>query len=251
MSVTIKTDNSNELINQLAETLAKNGVPEQAKRIYKGRNSVYSLKLADGSEVNIKAFKIPRGLNPYIYTLFRKSKARRSYENSLRLLEMNIRVPLPLGYVEVRKGINLTRSYYISRQIEADNMRDWEKKPNVESLLRALAKEIVRFHECGVLHKDFSPGNILYTGNQTDGYMFYYIDLNRMTFDVHNHRRLMTMFKAINLNPEETARIGRYYGEAAGIGADVAEKEAREALQTYFDKKSRKRRLKKLLHIDD
>ncbi len=251
MSVTIKTDNSNPLVARLAETLAKGGVPEQAKCIYKGRNRVYSLTLADGSEVNIKAFKIPRGLNPYIYTLARKSKARRSFENSQRLLKMNILVPQPLGYVEVREGVKLTRSYYISRQIEAQNMRDWETKPDAEPLLRALAKEIVRFHKCGVLHKDFSPGNILYTGNQTDGYTFYYIDLNRMTFDVHDHHRLMTMFKAMNLDPEETARIGRYYGEAAGITPDIAENEARKALQTYLDKKSRKRRLKKMLHIDD
>lgn len=238
-------------IEDLVKTLISDGVPSGAKMIYKGRNRVYALTLPDGSEVNIKAFKIPRVLNPYIYTLFRKSKARRSYENSLQLMSLGINVPEPLAYIEIRKGVKLGRSYYISRQIDAQNVRDWDEKPDTEPLLRALAKEIVKIQKAGVLHKDFSPGNVLYTGNQTDGYTFYYIDLNRMKFGVYDHRRLMTMFKAISLDPDQTGRLARYFGEAAGLDPETAEREGRAALQHYLDHKARLRRMKRMLRIND
>lgn len=251
MRVTAMVADGHPEIECLVKTLVADGVPDDARIIYRGRNRVYALKLADGSEVNIKAFKIPRVLNPYIYTVLRKSKARRSYENSLQLLSYGIRVPEPLAYIEIRNGLKLGRSYYISRQIEAQNMRDWDDKPDTEPLLRALAREIVKIQQAGVLHKDFSPGNVLYTGNQTDGYTFYYIDLNRMKFGVHDHARLMGMFRAISLDPDQTGRLARYYGEAAGIDPELAEREGRAALQNYLDKKSRLRRLKKMFLLGD
>ena len=251
MSVNITTAPLHPEIKALAERILSDGIPSEARIIYKGRNRVYALKLSDGSEVNIKAFKIPRGLNPYIYTLFRKSKARRSYENSQQLIKLGINAPEPLAYIEIRNGIRLGRSYYICRQIESQNVRDWDKKPDCEALLQALAEEIVKLHEAGVLHKDFSPGNVLYTGNQNDGYTFYYIDLNRMSFDVRSHKKLMRMFRAISLDPEQTAHLARLYGKAAGKDPDKTEIEARKALQSYLDKKSRLRKLKKALHLSD
>ncbi len=251
MSVTVKITPGHPEIEHLIHALVHNGVPESARLIYKGRNRVYALTIADGTEVNIKAFKIPRILNPYIYTLLRKSKARRSYENSVKLLKLGINVPEPLAYIEIRNGIRLGKSYYICRQIEALNVRDWDTKPDTEPLLRALAADIVHIHNAGVLHKDFSPGNVLYTGNEAEGYTFYYIDLNRMQFGVHNHKKQMEMFRAINLDYEQTAKLARYYGEAAGTDPDKTELEGRNALKKYLDKKDRLRRLKKTLHLPD
>lgn len=241
MGITIHTAPGHPEIDTLCHHLASEGVPPEARLIYRSRNSVYTLTLPDGSEVNIKAFKVPQGLNPFIYTMLRKSKAERSFINSLHLTQLGIKVPEPLGYVEVRHGVRLAESYYISRQLKAEDIRHWEDKPDNEPLLRALAQEIVKFHKEGVWHKDFSPGNVLYTVANDGKYTFYYIDLNRMRFGVRDKATLMKMFRAVNIESEnETARLGRYFGEAAGVDPEATEQEARRQLRNFL---ARKRRL--------
>lgn len=230
---------------RLVEDVTRNGLPESANVIYKGRNTVYTVSYG-GDMVNVKAFHCPKFFNAYVYTTLRKGKAVRSFLNASRLLEMGFLSPMPIGYGEERQGIKLMHSYYFSRHLPFDNLRDWTKKPDCESLLRAFAKEIVRLHRAGVWHKDFSPGNILYTGSETDGYKFYYIDLNRMEFDVHNRRKLMSMFRAISLDPEETARLARFYAEEAGEDPNAVVAEALEQLDGYFRKRRWKKWLKKI-----
>lgn len=245
--ITITVNPEYPHLRALADRLASDGVPADAEMIYKGRNRVYALTLYTGERVNIKAFKIPKALNPYIYTLIRKSKAERSYENARKLISMGFGSPEPLAYIEVHDGVRLKESYYVCRQLEAQNMRHWEEKADCEPLLRALADEIVRLQKSGVWHKDFSPGNILYTGNNTDGYRFYYIDLNRMQFNVTDKATLMRMFRAINLDENETRRLGRYFGEAAGLDPEKTGDTAVGELRHYLEKKRRLRALKSIV----
>lgn len=233
-------------LRQLVEEITHNGVPDDAAVIYKGRNTVYALKRGDDN-INIKAFHRPSLFNAFVYTLFRKSKADRSFANASRLIQLGINSPTPIGYGEERDRHRLLRSYYFSNQLASQNMRDWEQKPDCEPLLRAFAQEIVKLHQAGVWHKDFSPGNILYTGNADEGYTFYYIDLNRMKFDVTDRAKLMSMFRAINLSHAETERIARYYAEAAGLNPDETARVALNELDKYLAGKRRKRWLKKLL----
>ena len=89
--------------------------------------------------------------------------------------------------------------------------------------------QIVKLHQAGVWHKDFSPGNILYTGNAVDGYHFSYIDLNRMSFGISDRKKLMSMFRSINLNRAETERLGRYYALASGQDVDVVVDQVRKS----------------------
>ena len=248
MAITIHTTPGHPEIDSLCRRLAEEGVPPEAKLIYRARNSVYTLALSDGTEVNIKAFKVPRGLNPYIYSFIRKSKARRSFINSLRLMQHGLNAPEPLGYVEVRRGPRLAESYFVSRQIKADDMRHWEEKPDSAPILHALAEEMHKFHREGVWHKDFSPGNILYTVTPDGKYRFYYIDLNRMKFGVHDRARQMKMFRAVNIESEdETARLGRYYAEAAGLDPDVYSQEARRQLRDFLSRKHKLHALKRAI----
>lgn len=234
-------------LDSFAASLAENGVPAEARLIYQARNRVYAYTLPDGREVNIKAFKVPRALNPYIYTLLRKSKARRSYENSERLRGMGFHSPAPLAYVEVRSGVRLRESYFVSEQLKADDMRHWETKPDCAPLLEALAAEMVRLCDAGVWHKDLSPGNILYTRNSSGGYLFSYIDLNRMKFGVGREKIYRRMFRAVNIESmDETMRLGRLFGLAAGIDPMDAATEAGRQLQAYRDKKRRLRALKNI-----
>ena len=65
--ITITVNPEYPHLRALADRLASDGVPAEAEMIYKGRNRVYALTLDTGERINIKAFKIPKALNPYIY----------------------------------------------------------------------------------------------------------------------------------------------------------------------------------------
>ena len=48
----------------------------------------------------VKFFKVPHIFNRIAYTFFRGSKAKRSYDNSMKILDF---VPKPIGYIEYKK----------------------------------------------------------------------------------------------------------------------------------------------------
>lgn len=227
------------------ESWIKNGMPDDAEIIFKERNTVYRIK-RDGQSMIVKSFRLPNAINKVVYTRLRKSKAYRSYYNSQHLIELGFLSPTPIAYAEVKRGGLLAESYYISAEVPGDNIRNWEKKPHLENLLEALAADLYRLHEAGVWHKDFSPGNVLYTGNPKDGYTFNYIDVNRMEFGVHDRKKLMSMFRSINENPQYTAKFARYYAKASGMPESVVIREAAQAQAQYFAEQRRKRTFKKL-----
>ena len=232
-------------LKPIVESITQNGAPDNAQVIFSKRNTVYTMNVGDET-LNIKAFRLPNIINAFIYTTLRKSKAFRSYQNACKLIALGFLTPKPIGYGEERKGLKLCYSYYISQHVEAQNMRKWQEKPDCEPLLRAFAKEIARLHHAGVWHKDFSPGNIIYTGNPSDGYKFYYIDLNRMQFNIKSRNKLMSMFRAINLNPAETERLARYFAEEIGENPNDVAQEALRQLEGYFSEQRRKKWVKSL-----
>lgn len=220
--------------------------PQGARVIYAGRNLLYRADIG-GVPVVVKEFRKPNLINSFVYTTLRESKARRSFENALTMLRLGFLTPQPIAYAEVREGLRLMKSIYVCAELtDAHEMRHWEDFDNADTLLPAFSKEIWRLHSMGVLHKDFSPGNILYTGDAESGYRFYYVDLNRMKFGVRKDARLMSMFRAINLSERETARLARLYAKYAGKEEERTVREAEAALAGYLRKRARKRRLKKL-----
>ena len=58
------------------------------------RNSIKKIKLSDKTLI-IKVFKIPSVINQIVYRYFRKSKARRSFEYAIKLINLNIKTPRP------------------------------------------------------------------------------------------------------------------------------------------------------------
>lgn len=233
------------LVNRIAHT----GLPDGSVEIYKARNMVVKFSDPTAGEINIKAFHKPFPINGYIYTTFRDSKAQRSYENAMRLMELGFDTPEPIAYIECRDGSLLRDSYYISRQIEATEMRYVERRPDEEALLRTLGREIARLHKQGVLMMDFSPGNILFVeDSEADGgYRFYYVDLNRMSFGVTDRRRLMRMFRSIVVEPRQTEIIARAYAEAAGLPIESTVAEAMAEHHEFQERMRKKRKIKSYL----
>mgnify|MGYP003324776105 CR=1 FL=1 len=149
--------------------------------IQDNRNVIKKVVLSDQQTV-IKSFKSPYLLQGFIYRYFRKTKARRSYEYSTRLKTKAIDTPKALGYVEIFNRFRLCESYFISESLTYDFLiREIIKETslNRDSILKQFTKFSFNTHEKGVLHLDYSLGNIAI--NELNGdYRFHLLDINRM-----------------------------------------------------------------------
>ena len=224
---------------ELAASLLESGVPGSAQLIYDGRNKLYVHTLPCGKRVNIKAFKRQGWFRGMVYALFTRPKSVKSYRNSKKLKALGFRVAEPLAHSEERLwgGLRLGRAYYVSEQLENyHETRNWETwdgaegLPDKERLCDALGAEMTRLYRAGVLFRDFSPGNVLVDSELN----FAYVDVNRTDFGVRSRRKMMTMFKRINIVPAETARLARAFAKEMGWDVAVTEAEALEVLRRFL-----------------
>ena len=155
---------------------------QQGEVIYEERNQIRTMD-AKGLPVVVKRFHRPAFLNRMVYSWFRKPKAQRAYENALELFKRGISTPEPVGYVLCGDGL-LTESYLVTLPSRFTHtfydFRDG-KIAGKEDLIAAFARFAASLHNAGVLHKDFSPGNILY-GQENGEWQFELVDINRMRF---------------------------------------------------------------------
>ncbi|MCM1520544.1 MAG: lipopolysaccharide kinase InaA family protein [Lachnoclostridium sp.] len=225
--------------------IVTNGIPDDAQLIYNGRNRIWRVMI-DGMPVIVKAFRRPRLLNALIYKTFRKSKAYRSYHNSLRLMQLGFSVPAPIAYAEVSVGPLLADSYYFSAEVKGDDLRYWERRTDCRELEAALAGEVNRIINAGVCHLDLSPGNVIFTRDATGNYTFSYIDLNRMKFDVSDYDRLLTAaFQRLN-ELEPTLSVARQYALQSGQDVDETVAKVRKIRLDFEHQMAMKKKLKSL-----
>ncbi len=151
-----------------------------------GKRNTIKLFELEGYTINIKSFKVPNLINKIAYKYFRKSKARRSYEYALRLLENGIGTPKPIAFFENFDFIGLKHSYYISEHLESDltfrELVEIPDYPDHATILRQFTRFSFDLHEKGIEFLDHSPGNTLIKKNPNGEYDFYLVDLNRMNF---------------------------------------------------------------------
>jgi hypothetical protein len=157
--------------------------PHQGVVLEEARNVVKYFTYKDIC-LNIKAFKIPNIINRFAYRYVRQSKAKRSFLYSQKLVELGVKTPQPIAYIEYSNLLGLTKSYYISKQIEVDyEFRALLSKDidDIKKVLIAFTRFTYEMHKKGVLFIDHSPGNTLIK-EMPEGYEFYLVDLNRTKF---------------------------------------------------------------------
>ena len=158
--------------------------------IHSGRNELRELDFG-GETYVVKSFRVPNLVNRIAYGLLRASKAQRSYEYALRLRACGIGSPAPVAWMTLRNGLLLTRSYYVSRKSGCPYTYSdliGGGFPDADVYLRAIARTTALLHEQGMLHKDYSRGNILFGPGPDGRPEVEIIDLNRIRF-----RRRITM----------------------------------------------------------
>jgi serine/threonine protein kinase len=182
----------------------------------------------------IKSFKIPNIINQFAYRFIRSSKAKRSYENALKLIKLGINTPKPKCYKENFTPL-LGSSYYVCELFNYDfEIRDVLKDSSFldrDKILREFVKFSYDLHQKGVYHIDYSPGNVLIK-RENDNYIFSLIDLNRMKFiDFSDELRFKNLSR-FSASDEDTRFIAKEYA----ILSNIDENFAQDRLLFYHNK---------------
>ncbi len=208
-----------------------------------------TIKLFDvmGQKINVKSFKRPNLINKIVYRFFRASKAQRSFEYANTLLSHEIGTPHPVAYFEEKSGLFFGRSYYISEHLDYDLtyrelIRDSEFVGDV-GILSAFAKFTFQLHAKGIHFLDHSPGNTLIKIKE-DGYEFYLVDLNRMTFGDMTFETRMKNFERLSRYEDHVRIMAKAYAEASGEAEGLVFEAMWKAISDFQEKFYQKKRIK-------
>ena len=194
--------------------------------LYHGRNDVRLIE-ADGQKLVVKRFKRHDIVKRVVYTFFRKSKARRAFENGQQLMARGFLTPRPVAYMEERTAGTISQVYYVCAYTHAEAIRPRliEQEPFDEALATAYARFVATLHEAGVLHRDLNPTNVLYREQEGD-YRFELIDINRMRFydqAVPKSECMENLTLFYWLTPAYRFILDEYARQRGWSAADVAE----------------------------
>ena len=156
----------------------------QGELLYRARNQIRLFDV-DGRKLVVKRFKRNGIVKAMVYTLFRKNKARKSYENAGLLRQRGFTTPHEVAYIEQRTAGLVTQVYYVCAYTDAQPIRPRliEQEPFDERLAVSYARYVASLHEAGVLHRDLNPTNVLFSeSGEPAAVSFELIDINRMQF---------------------------------------------------------------------
>ena len=197
--------------------------------IYGGRrNLIKSFAVPHGPVLNVKRYHIPHGPNRLIYSWgLRIPKGLRAWRYPAVLKAKGISTPEAVAYLEERKCGLLGQSYFVSIQSPYSHRlyELAEAQPELyEPLARALARFTAHMHDEGVLHCDYSPGNILWDTDEAGHFVFTIVDINRMHFGQVNMKAGCRNFRRLWGPKAFFSILAREYAVARGFQPDECEK---------------------------
>ena len=130
--------------------------------------------------------------------------------------------PEPIAYREVRVcGILRESAYvcYLSEGTHTFNELIGNKAfPNRKQILQAIGRFTATLHQQGILHRDYSGGNILFND---DGSLVQVIDLNRIRFCRLSKQERLQNFERLNIDREALRTIVTAYAEVMVEDAEL------------------------------
>ncbi len=202
--------------------------------------------------INIKSFKCPTIINQVAYKYFRKSKAKRSFENAVYLLSKNVGTPEPIAYAEIFSILGLKDSYYASKHLDYDlTFRELVNNPDFperELILSEFTKFTYLLHENGILFKDHSPGNTLIK-KENGIYNFFLVDLNRMVFKTLTMEERVKNFSRLTPRKEMVEKMSKSYAELTGENFSGIFELMWKETELFQTKYHRKKRLKNFFYL--
>lgn len=168
-----------------------------------------------------KQFATPNILRGIIYGWFAASKACRSYEYAQKLGDLT---PMPIAYKEVRYAGILRDSWYVCQHSDCthtfNELISSATFPKRAQILESIGRFTAALHKKGVLHQDYSGGNILFN---EDGSKIQVIDLNRIRFKKYIPIEVgLKNFERLNIDKQALTIIGQAYAKVMGIDPEYA-----------------------------
>ncbi len=220
------------------------------ERVGNGDRNLVKKVIVQGRHLNIKSFKRPNLINKVVYRYFRKSKARRSFENAHFLMRNGFHTPVPIAYIEQYDVAGLGRSYYISEQLEdyftlQPVVYDPEFRRK-EYFLKEYTRLIFSLHQLNVEIIDNSAGNFLIK-EENGNTAIYLVDLNRMNFHKKgdNDWKLKNFWK-MPADHFTTDVISKEYARLSGLKYEDVYAALIAAAAEFEAGRAKKRQLKKL-----
>lgn len=193
---------------------------KEGEVVYKGRNELRRMEY-EGKSYVVKSFRKPNLVNRLVYGRFRDSKAKRAFRNGLELAAIGVPNPLPIGYVEVRKGVFFAESYLVTDFSDCPytwNDLFYKEFACTEQVAREVGKVTALLHEHGLAHKDYGRGNILF--KEADGKVHIeLVDLNRMYRGKMDMEKGCKNFERLPATPDMHRWIAEEYAKARGFDA--------------------------------
>lgn len=215
--------------------------------LYDKRNVIRVVNYENQNYV-VKQFKVPNIINRFAYRYLRPSKARRSYQYSLKIgAELS---PEPIAYIEQNKNLLLAKSYYISKHFDYDHtIREVlinKELQNREQILKAFADFTYRLHELEILHHDYSHGNILIKKSiSTESrYEIKIIDVNRMEFKALDLKMRLENFARIKADDDDMAIIISQYAKNNDQPVNGLLKDAKFYRDDFYQKRTLNHKLR-------
>lgn len=214
--------------------------------IYKARNELRRFPY-EGRLYVVKNYKVPLIINRVVYTFFRPSKASRAYEYALKLRSMGIETPAPVAYIELKSWGLLHHSFFVSENCPYSRiMREFEVGgiAGREDILDAFAAFTVDLHKKGVLHLDYSAGNILFDRRE-GSIVFSIVDLNRMRFLPMTPKMCLANFNRFCRDESVVRYVVGVYARLRGWDEVSSVEEALRGQRAFWSKIERKDSLKR------
>ncbi len=223
MRVKYQLNKNYENIENLLLNIKKH-FQENSDTIHKARNELKVIKYQDLQTV-VKAFKIPNIINQIVYAYFRDSKAKKSYENAVKLRELEVNTPEPIGYIEFYRTFLFKESFFIAKKFDYEfTIREPLRNKTLENridIIKAFVLFTYDLHKKGVYHKDYSAGNIL-VAKKDDIWEFSVVDINRMEFKPINLELGLDNFAKLWLDDDNLDLIAKEYAKLSNVEENIA-----------------------------
>lgn len=184
--------------------------------LFSRRNEIRLIENA-GLKLVIKNFRTISTANKITFSVTHVTKARKAYENSVRIEQLGIHTPTPVGYVDIYRRGFLMASYFIYLYTPYKSAGTFFDLPYNESEepLKAFAQFTYRIQKLGIFHNDYNLGNVLYSVDKSK-YDFNMVDINRVRFHPYSFKRGMKNLCRLYLPVEKLCLVGSEYSRAAG-----------------------------------
>lgn len=248
MSVSTKLNSEylskKEAILQLVSSFENEGTI-----IMKGSRNIIKSNFLDDEKVTIKFFAPPGLIKSIIYSFFKDSKAKRSFDYANYLIKNDVQTPKPIAFIEEKNSFGLLKnSYYLCSHIDYDfTIRELIHNPIFPEriiILQQFTAFTFKMHEAKINFLDHSPGNTLIVKKYNSSYDFYLIDLNRMKFENMSIETRMDNFKKMWLSKTMISIISNSYAKLSGYSERLIFQILSERTRKFKLKTARKKYLK-------